>query len=120
MEKILVFGVTDTTYEKIKQIARRMKLGCEQFSSDCHSCTLTQLLHSDTASAPEAVSSRTDASESLLVMCNLSDKRVDKLLFELRRSDIDLDYKAILTPTNGNWAVSRLLFELRREKKHLF
>lgn len=114
MEKLLVFGVADAEYNKIKQIANRMKLHCEQFSYACHSYTLEQLLNSaepDVTVAPTAL-----PSESLLIMCNLSDKRVDKLLFELRRSDVKLDYKAILTPTNRKWTVSQLLLEMYREK----
>lgn len=37
---------------------------------------------------------------SLLILCGLRDKRLDKVLFELRRADIPIDYKAILTPSN--------------------
>ena len=114
MEKLLVFGVTDIEYSKIKQIASRMKLRCEHFSSSCYSCTLEQLLSLNEANV--AAASTAMHSESLLVMCDLSDKRVDKLLFELRRSDVALDYKAILTPTNRKWTVSQLLLEMRREK----
>lgn len=127
MEKLLVFGVTDTEYAEIKQIASRMRLRCEQFSSACHTYTLEQLLNMDTKNAAEmisdgsqttstAFSGKASASESLLVMCGLADKRVDKLLFELRKSDVTLDYKAVLTPTNRKWTVSQLLLEMHREK----
>lgn len=127
MEKLLVFGVTDTEYAKIKQIASRMKLRCEQFSSACHAYTLEQLLTMDAKIFPEMISGgaqstsaassgMTSASESLLVICGLADKRVDKLLFELRKSDVKLNYKAILTPTNRKWTVSQLLLEMHREK----
>lgn len=114
MEKLLVFGTSDIEYSKVKQIAGRMKIRCEKFSSGCHSYTLEQLLNFDKADGTTAPAVM--PSESLLVMCDLSDKRVDKLLFELRRSDVTLDYKAVLTPTNRKWTVSQLLLEMHREK----
>ena len=109
-----------------------MKLRCEQFAPSDYSHTLEQLLGSgssvSSAGAPitpvaasnvpiaPAAGSAQSVAESLLVMCDLSDKRIDKLLFELRRSDVVLNYKAILTPTNRKWTVSQLLLEMHREK----
>lgn len=54
---------------------------------------------------------------SCLVMCGLRDKRLDKVLFELRRADIPIDYKAILTPSNQKWTVPELMKELQRERQ---
>lgn len=115
MEKLLLFGITDTTFHQIKSIASRMKISCIQTSSDFYSYTLEQILNNN---APNTFMASSDkiVSESLLVICGLSDKRVDKLLFELRRSNVTIDYKALLTPTNRNWTVSQLLLEMHREK----
>lgn len=52
-----------------------------------------------------------------LVLCDLRDKRLDKALFELRRADIPIDYKAILTPSNQEWTVPELMKELQRERQ---
>lgn len=54
---------------------------------------------------------------SCLVLCGLRDKRLDKALFELRRADIPIDYKAILTPSNQEWTVPELMKELQRERQ---
>lgn len=54
---------------------------------------------------------------SLLILCGLRDKRLDKVLFELRRADIPVDYKAILTPSNQEWTVPELMKELQRERQ---
>lgn len=114
MEKILLFGTTDEEYITIRQIASRMKIAYERIDPCCHSCTLGSIESGSYKNAPASTPLKT--SESLLVMCGLSDKRMDKLLFELRRSSAKLDYKAVLTPTNKEWTVSRLLLEMRREK----
>lgn len=60
----------------------------------------------------------TDASvfkDSLLIFCDVPEKKFDKILFKLRQSKISVDYKAILTPTNSKWTVKRLMLELGRE-----
>ena len=54
---------------------------------------------------------------SCLVLCGLRDKRLDKVLFELRRADIPIDYKAVLTPSNQVWTVPELMKELQRERQ---
>lgn len=54
---------------------------------------------------------------SCLVLCGLRDKRLDKVLFELRRADIPVEYKAILTPSNQEWTVPELMKELQRERQ---
>lgn len=124
MEKLLLFGTTDTEYIAIKQIASRMKIACEYIEPRYYSHTLGSIESGAHKSSPGYVPADTfcsaaapsQAAESLLVMCGLSDKRMDKLLFELRHSNIRLDYKAVPTPTNRSWNISRLFFDLRREK----
>lgn len=54
---------------------------------------------------------------SCLVLCGLRDKRLDKVLFELKRADIPIDYKAVLTPSNQEWTVPELMKELQRERQ---
>lgn len=57
------------------------------------------------------------APPSCLVLCGLRDKRLDKVLFELRRADIPIEYKAVLTPSNQEWTVPELMKELQRERQ---
>ena len=49
-------------------------------------------------------------------MCGLSNKRMDKLLFALRKAEVRVDYKAALTPTNQKWDVLHLLLEMHAER----
>lgn len=140
MEKLLLFGADDAEFQKINQIASRLKLHMERVDPADYALTLGEIASgshktascaksadsastsasADDASAlscPQAPTSASPAlSESLLVMCHLSDKRMDKLLFELRRADAKLSYKAVLTPTNAGWTLPRLMLEMQREK----
>lgn len=134
MEKLLLFGADDAEFQKINQIASRLKLRLEQVDPADYKRTLGEIasgshkhsaLGAPAASGQDAARSSSGVqtggsspalSESLLVMCNLSDKRMDKLLFELRRADAALSYKAVLTPTNAGWTIPRLMLEMQREK----
>ena len=53
---------------------------------------------------------------SLLLLCGLREKRLDKLLFELRREEAVVEYKAVLTPVNRTWTLRHLYLEMQREK----
>lgn len=119
MEKLLLFSVNDAEFQKIKQIASRLKLRCERVEPVYDKLTLGEIASGANAALSRATGQAAISpalSESLLVMCHLSEKRMDKLLFELRRADAKLSYKAILTPTNAGWTLSRLMLELQREK----
>ena len=54
--------------------------------------------------------------ESLLVMCDFSEKQMTRLLRELRSTGIAIDYKAMLTPTNRNWSARHMYLEMARER----
>jgi hypothetical protein len=41
---------------------------------------------------------------------------MDKLLASLRRDQVVIDYKAVLTPTNRKWNVMRMYLEMQAEK----
>lgn len=151
MEKLLFFGLTDAEFQKIKPVASRLKLHCEQIPVSMYHNTLgviasgrrflpafPPLPHtcprqphgcfrrsapagasavSAACGIPEAGSTPAAVSrDRLLVMCQLPERRMDKLLFELRRIDAPIDYKAVLTPTNAGWTIPRLLMEMHSEK----
>ena len=54
--------------------------------------------------------------ESLIVFCDVTDKHMDKLLFEMRQKSFDVSFKAVLTDTNRKWNIKQMLVEMRREK----
>ena len=47
---------------------------------------------------------------------DVTDKHMDKLLFEMRQKSFDVSFKAVLTDTNKKWNVKQMLVEMRREK----
>ena len=115
MEKLLLIGMNDDEYRKIAQVANRLKLTTDAVNTEYYDKTLGELAGGKYKETASQVSVDVSA-ESLIVICGLTNKRLDKLLFELRRVEVNVDYKAILTQTNKNWNVSQLMQEMRREK----
>lgn len=115
MEKLLIFHLDDTEYKKLEQIARNLKIRCERIADSSYNQTLESLVSGKINPLAADFTGKVPT-ESLLLMCGLSDKRMDKLLFELRRAGVSIDFKAVQTPTNQNWTVLKMLFEMQKER----
>lgn len=115
MEKLLVFHLNETELKKLKKAAGNLKIRYDIIEPDCYKQTL-EALSTDAKAIPQEPYTGEVPGESLLVMCNLTESRMDKLLLSLRKYQANIDYKAILTPTNRKWNVLRLMLEMRAEK----
>lgn len=141
MEKLLLIHSTKEIQLQVKNVASRLKLALDIIPEEYCGCHLKELaagkyaqnppdtVASDSTVAEGTIPSGSAATEgtvpapaaqtppSCLVLCGLRDKRLDKVLFELRRADIPIDYKAVLTPSNQKWTVPELMKELQRERQ---
>lgn len=141
MEKLLLIHSTKEIQLQVKNVASRLKLALDIIPEEYCGCHLKELaagkyaqnppdtVASDSTVAEGTIPSGNAAAEgtvpapaaqtppSCLVLCGLRDKRLDKVLFELRRADIPIDYKAVLTPSNQEWTVPELMKELQRERQ---
>lgn len=147
MEKLLLIHSTKEIQLQVKNVASRLKLALDIIPEEYCGCRLKELAAGKYAqNPPDTATSDSTAAESTaptgnaaaegtvpaqvnagasgaetppncLVLCGLRDKRLDKALFELRRADIAIDYKAILTPSNQEWTVPELMKELQRERQ---
>ncbi len=124
MEKLLLIHSTKEIQLQVKNVASRLKLALDIIQDEYCGCHLKELAAGkyaqnppDTVASDSIVAEGTIPSDSivaegtvpaqdtacgpavqtppsLLVLCGLRDKRLDKALFELRRADIPIDYKA--------------------------
>ena len=53
---------------------------------------------------------------SMIVMCDFTEKQLDRLLMDFRNRKVKIDYKMVMTPTNASWDVLHVYFEAQREK----
>lgn len=137
MEKIILFNVPPETAALIVRAAGNMRIKVRTAAPESCTETLDRLANGagtpdrpesgaaagagtpdrPESGAAEAKTPDRTPSESLLLMCNLTDKHMDRLLAQLRQAPKPVDYKAALTPINKGWTLKRLLLELEREKK---
>ena len=53
---------------------------------------------------------------SMIIMCDFTEKQLDRLLMDLRNHNVKIDYKMVMTATNASWDVLHVYFEAQREK----
>lgn len=123
MEKLVIINLNDNEYRKAQNIAGRMKLQTERIecrNSSDYDATLEEISAGKFKGQPQSDNGSKNESDvadkSLILLCGLREKRLDKVLFELRRAEVSADFKAVLTPTNKNWSLRKLFAELGRER----
>ena len=115
MEKLLVFHLDDNNLKKLKQVTGALKIRVEEVPSSDYLKPLEMIVNKTVSPLIQPFSGDVP-SESLIVFCDFTEKKMDKLLNSLRRDQIAIDYKAVLTPTNKKWNVMRMYLEMQAEK----
>ncbi len=113
MEKILLFQ--SEWEEQLKRLARSMRISAESVAVEHFREKLQSLYRGETGKAERFEG--TPPEGSLILFCQVEEKKMDKLLAAMRKKGLSATYKAVLTRTNAQWNVLRLYFELGQEKK---
>ena len=115
MEKILAFQVRETDLQKLKGISASMRIKLVVIDKVDFRQTVNNLLSQKKNPLVEPYNGQ--ITESMLLLHEFSDKRLDALLKALRREQVKVDFKAVTTKTNIKWTVLQLFFEMERERK---
>ena len=119
MAKVLLFQCGNEA--EIRQALTAMRITAISVPADCFHLTLGELEKerfsaSGSAEREKVLAGQGMTAESLMVMCDVTEKQMNRLLMEFRRREIRIDYKAVLTPTNRDWPVRRMYLEMARER----
>ena len=115
MEKILAFQVRETDLQKLKGISASMRIKLVVIDKADFRQTVNDLLSQKKNPLVEPYNGQ--ITESMLLLHEFSDKRLDALLKALRREQVKVDFKAVTTKTNIKWTVLQLFFEMEKERK---
>lgn len=115
MEKILAFQVRETDLQKLKEISASMRIKLVVIDKVDFRQTVNDLLSQKKNPIVEPYNGQ--ITESMLLLHEFSDKRLDALLKALRREQVKVDFKAVTTKTNIKWTVLQLFFEMEKERK---
>lgn len=116
MEKILLYNVKNP--QDIIKVASNMRIAAgfiNESDSDKTLAELTAGVRGISLSDAAEYHSQ-ENKESLIIFCDLTDKHMDRLLFEMRQKNFDVTFKAVLTDTNKKWNIKQMLVEMRRER----
>lgn len=117
MEKLICFQIENT--REIERLASNMKIRVVHATAAMYDETLDSIVsgkvaNNSPASIPAADIKR--PTDSILIFCDLSEKHLNRMLFELKSRKVPIDLKAVLTPTNRRWTLRQLHSELERER----
>ncbi len=113
MEKIILFNVKDA--KKINKIASQMKIKTYEVSPMECGGTLQDIVDGKKI---QAVPSTISQTKGLMLMCDVTQKHMDRLLFAIKHDSLDVGYKAILTKTNAKWSLAQMLVHMEMEEKN--
>ena len=114
-EKILLDNVKEP--QDIIKAASNMRIASGFISESDSDKTLAELA-AEVKGMPSDVAEyhSQENKESLVIFCDVTDKHMDRLLFEMRQKNTGVTFKAVLTDSNRKWNISQMLVEMRRER----
>ena len=114
MEKLICFQIENT--REIERLASNMKIRIVHATAAMYDETLDSIVSGKITSSASIPTTDNIPTDSILVFCELSEKHLNRMLFELKSRKVPIDFKAILTPTNRRWTLRQLHNELERER----
>lgn len=127
-ETVLLYNINGEKVKNIKRVLLLLGLRGKQVSEDMYGEKIGilagMLKEDDVQNEKNMVESgeiedkqkNNPFTEEMLVMCGLSDDKVDKFLMEMRKKKIGkINLKAVLTPYNALWNSYELYHELKKE-----
>lgn len=114
-EKILLYNVKEP--QDIIKAASNMRIAYGFINESDSYKTLAELA-AEVKGIPSDVAGyhSQEDKESLVIFCDVTDKHMDRLLFEMRQKNTGVTFKAVLTDANKKWNISQMLVEMRRER----
>lgn len=118
-EELVLLYQLDATSEKgmkIREVLSRLNIRAKTISQTMLSQTIGHLAGLPGHLANPAAYDGEPVSDEVLLMKDLSDARIDRLLKDFRDNGIGrIDLKAVVTAHNQKWTVLDLITELRQE-----
>lgn len=114
-EKILLYNIKEP--QDIIKAASNMRIASGFINESDSYKTLAELA-AEVKGIPSDVAGyhSQEDKESLVIFCDVTDKHMDRLLFEMRQKNTGVTFKAVLTDANKKWNISQMLVEMRRER----
>ena len=114
MEKIVIYNVKHV--KDIIKCAANMRIKSIVLSDDMLSDTLGDILVSASDyKAGDELPEKSEAKPGIVIFCDVTDKHIDKLLFEMWTGNSEVDYMDLKTKTNCQLTITRILAQMEKE-----
>ena len=110
MEKIVIYNVKHV--KDIIKCAANMRIKSIVLSDDMLGDIFVS---ASDYKAGDELPEKSEAKPGIVIFCDVTDKHMDKLLFEMRTGNSEVDYKAVKTKTNSQWTITRILAQMEKE-----
>ncbi len=122
-ETVLLYNIKNKPYTaKLKSILLRLGIKIKVVTPEQYGLPIASLLSNSSSkveTTAEATPDTPNFEDEMLVMAGLTDARLNQLLLALRKDQIRIPLKAILTPHNSQWNSVQLRDELSLEHQKM-
>ena len=102
----------------MKSVLVRMGIRIKNVTNEQTGETIGSLLGMEQQGNPDEAGEKTDGAIEMLVLHQFTERRLDQLLFQLRKAGVPkIELKAIVTEQNSRWTLYQLYEELRKERE---
>ncbi|MBE7003693.1 MAG: DUF3783 domain-containing protein [Ruminococcaceae bacterium] len=116
--KVILYrlGEDSETGRALREVLREQKLLTLSAAEDQLTETVGRLVSTNCArpSTPLPLPDRVPET-GFLLLCDLGERQLDRLLAAMRRAGVHVPHKAVLTPFNRDWTLCKLIEEVSRE-----
>lgn len=119
---LLLYKGGFTQVEELEAIAKKNKAELhivEPESLDMSVAAIAGYVDVPLPSMPYDVETEKEPTESCLVFSGIDDTRTNRILDQIKQSSLELGYKAVVTPSNRNWAFGAFMQEMEKEKAEM-
>lgn len=114
--QVLIYNVTDPLRRKrLKMLLLGMKIRAKAISADLYGQPIGALAGLKDLPPAPMPGQLPDMTEEMLVMCHFPETLLNRFLPMLRKNDLRIPLKAVLTPVNAVWNSYQIYSELSRE-----
>ncbi|MCI8592066.1 MAG: DUF3783 domain-containing protein [Lachnospiraceae bacterium] len=114
--QVLIYNVTDPLRKKrLNMLLLGMKIRAKVISADLYGQPIGALAGLKNIPPSPIPEQFPDMTEEMLVMCHFPEALLNRFLPALRKNDLRIPLKAVLTPSNAVWSSYQIYGELSRE-----
>lgn len=120
---ILFYKVSPSKLSILRPVLSMMGVGIKCIEDEQMNCTVGALAYPDLfkdCCVPNGVEIQLDSfEEEFMLLCGLDRASLDKVLNFMKKKKISVSLKAMMTETNKDWQVSKLINEIKSERDEI-